>query len=157
MTVANGQAPTGYIPIDDGYTEIGYIAASKSHQAIRFRYRPITQIDKGRVFGKLQRLWGQGDQDGDTRAEIIVAQTIADHIKEWDFRKPDGTEVPIREEELFRSTKSRLTKRLFGIVMDDEDSDPDPEEDRQDRHQKDDDRMQAALASVGVQESQEKN
>ncbi len=142
-------AETAYI--HDGYTRDGYIAAREGlHPAVRFKYRPVMPQDRAVIFRKIQVA------DDPRRGEEISAAAVVQSIEEWDIRKQDGSLVKLATSQALRLVPS-VIDRLFLIVMGSSGTDSDPEASIEDRAERADSDLEAALAGTTPEELEEKN
>ena len=79
---------------EPGYTRTCDVKETKYLPAFSFTYEPLNTLESS-VYS--QMIIEAGDAKGLVRTQIKM---IANKIKEWDLKKPDGTKIPIKEEEI---------------------------------------------------------
>lgn len=101
-----------FIPVTDGYTEVGYIAAVPGlNPAIEFRYRPVLfdQVDAHRAAFV-------SPVNFKTRYKVPPA-VISHYVKVWDICDPASGEVlPVTAENCSR-LKASVMERMYWIVL----------------------------------------
>lgn len=112
--------------IEDGYTEDGFVRRRPGmwDQDLRFLYRPMT---RGQQQMLAQKCFKRREKGGDASVldELnFQAQAVAKCLCEWDYKRPDGKEIPVSGESLLRM-KPMLFAAVCAIVCGYEPSDPD--------------------------------
>jgi len=130
--------------INDGYTEKGYIPAMGEVPAIRFTFRPTTKHQLNQCLEKTN-----GKKD--TEAGGVEAMEIAKKIVEWNIVDGNGTEWPIKAENLLK-LRPPIYNRLAQIVLYGLPSDIDPDAPRPT-----DPEIKALLEAAGGVEGSQKN
>lgn len=99
-----------FLPIDDGYTEDGFIAAVPGlHPELRFTYRPVRREERA--------TWGRGLEGCNPAAQTRKTnELLAKHVASW------SAVAPITAENVGR-LRQTLFDKLFAVVMQERASD----------------------------------
>ena len=120
MANANGKFPPS--TINDGYNERGYLRGVPGlHPDIRFTFRPMPVLQRGKLMAAASQLNGQDDKIFLLQAEKIVKEN---YLLEWDIADSRGEVLPITAENLLKQ-KPRVFFSIVAIVLGSEASDVD--------------------------------
>lgn len=101
-----------FIPVSDGYTELGYIAAVPGlHPAVEFRYRPVLfeQFDAHRAAYMAPPNFKS--------RHMVPPAVIKEYVKSWDITDPEsGQTVSITASSVARLNVA-VMERMFWIVL----------------------------------------
>lgn len=114
-----------FIPLEDGYTETGYIAERKGvYESCRFKYRRMLHSERARITAT----------NGNTNDFVkAMYRGLESHVKEWDVMKwsaddADGSNaetLPIKAANIARLSPTFI-EIMFNIVAGYAPSDDDP-------------------------------
>lgn len=112
--------------IDDGYTEDGFVRKRPGmwDEDLRFLFRPLTVGQQKMLVQKCYKRREKGDDAAVLDELKFQAQAVAHAIKEWDYKRPDGKEIPVSSESLLKM-KPMLFAAVCSIVCGYEPSDVD--------------------------------
>lgn len=97
--------------IPDGYSTTGYIAGDPPHRdPVKFTYRPAVSQEKAAV---TKAIMATADP---LKEEALAAAFVAQHVSDWDIKKPDGSDVAVTADNALRLHPA-LASRLFNIVL----------------------------------------
>jgi hypothetical protein len=101
-----------FIPVSDGYTEFGYIAAVPGlHPAVEFRYRPVLfeQFDAHRA--------AYVSPVNFKSRHMVPPAVLKEYVKTWDITDPvTGETVPLTNANVAR-LNAAVMERMFWIVL----------------------------------------
>lgn len=135
-----------YIP-DDGYTELGYIAARPGlHGMLRFKFRPVCVSD--------QSQWVKGNDSLSGPAWSKKCATLmAARIVSWSETITDANGIesarPVTPAAILR-LKPALFTRLYGILLGTDPSDLDPDWSDTERDEQSDYQVAACEGDINV-------
>lgn len=122
-----------FIPLDDGYTESGYIAALPGlHGEVSFTFRPLTHAQRNAINGKIRDKQSGGETD-------LIAAALAKFVKSWSLGQPI-TKAQVAQ------LRPVLLERMFAIVAGYAPSDTKPGDVASGRVDSDLDELEAVLA-----------
>lgn len=110
--------------IEDGYNEDGYIRHREGmwDNDLRFLYRPMTIVEQRELVRRVAKC-----KEDDVAGQLIEqAKAVTKHIREWDYKRPDGREIEIAPASLLKM-KPLLFATICSIVCGYEPSDIDNE------------------------------
>ena len=112
----------GYVGnVADGYTRRGFIKErAHCYPAVRFEYRPVLPGDRTTIFNGIR------DASSGQQEEQIAARAIQKYVVKWNIQKRDGSDVKVHVDEALK-LDCHLFQRVFHIVMQNEQTDEDPE------------------------------
>lgn len=107
--------------IEDGYNEEGYVRAQPGvfDQDFWFLFRPMTIKEQQAMAFQQAKMERKEDYEGSLR---IQAKAVASKVLEWNFKRPDGKDIPVAYESLMKM-KPMLFKAVCAIVCGYEGSD----------------------------------
>lgn len=117
---------SGYVPIDDGWTRDGYIAADEGlHDPLSFTYRPLTNSEFARMKAEVAAAAGATAMDRAEAGERKFAEWIAKKVKTWDLLNAGVHPVAITTDEVSR-LQPLLFAKLLGVIQGTRPSDKNP-------------------------------
>lgn len=104
---------SAFIPIEDGWTEAGYIAESpRMHPAVRFQFRPVLVSERSAIAREYDRRPHE--------VAKVNAEHLARKLASWNLPLPTTADNILR-------LRPRLFDRLLAVVFGNESSDLDPD------------------------------
>ena len=98
-----------YVPSEE-YSESGYITGvPRLHEALRFKFRPLTPAERSKIVGDLDRL----PMD---KRDLKIAAEMKKHLTEWDLKDAKDSPVSISVAVLLQ-LKPGLFYRLWAILL----------------------------------------
>jgi len=96
--------------LEDGYTEDGYIAAAPGlHNAIEFRYRPLTSDERSTILDKTAKV-----QTAPLR-NAVIREHLVKQIESWSIVDKNGAAMAITVETIKR-LKPAVFDKLWDII-----------------------------------------
>jgi len=138
----------GYVPESQGVIFNGYFESVEGcYPAVRFTYRPCTQVERVRLLASLETLRQH-------KQEEKIAEILATQIKSWDLEKaPDKPEDKFAPLPVTAVSAARLVQPLYrrfaGLIVYGSDvSDPDPDWKKEDADEADEADVKAILTGT---------